>query len=384
MLLPDFRLEVHFSKWEFTARHNLAASDCESIPMRELLAMADDADRAAWHDLRLGYTETMGSPGLREAIAATYDRIDPADVICFTGAQEGIFCAMHALLEPGDHAVVLVPNYQSLEEVPLSLCEVTGVALHEERGWALDLDEVRAALRDNTRLIAVNFPNNPTGAMVSRESWSALMELGAERGITLFSDEVYRGLERRPDLALPQAADLHADAISMGVMSKAYGLAGLRTGWIACRNHELLARMERVKHYLSICSPAPSELLARIALKARERLLERNRRLTTDNLTRLLEFFGRHADRFEWYVPDGGCIMYPRYLGDEGVEEFCRGAVEEGGVLLLPASLYRSRLRPVPEDRFRIGFGREGFAEGLHALEQHLAPALSSRRSDSD
>lgn len=372
-MLPDFRLEVHFSKWEFTATHNLAASDCESIPMRELLAMADDGDRAAWHDLRLGYTETMGAPGLREAIAATYDRVDPADVICFTGAQEAIFCAMHALLEPGDHAVVLVPNYQSLEEVPLSICEVSGIALQEENGWALDLDEVRDALRDNTRLIVVNFPNNPTGAMISHESWSALLELAASRGITLFSDEVYRGLERRPDRALPQAADQYESAVSLGVLSKVYGLAGLRTGWIACRNRALLARMERIKHYLSICSPAPSELLARIALKARARLLERNWRLTTDNLTRLLEFLGRRADRFDWYVPDGGCIMYPRYLGDEGVEEFCRTAVEDAGVLLLPASIYRSRLLPVPEDRFRIGFGRAGFAPGLHALEQHLA-----------
>ena len=373
MLLPDFRLEVHFSKWEFAATHNLAASDCESIGMRELLAMADDGDRTAWHDLRLGYTETRGSPGLREAIAATYDRVDPADVICFTGAQEGIFCAMHALLEPGDHAIVLVPNYQSVEEVPLSICEVTGVALHEEIGWALDLDEVVGALRDNTRVIAVNFPNNPTGAMIDHETWAALLELAASRGIVLFSDEVYRGLERRSDMALPQAADQPGSTVSLGVMSKAYGLAGLRTGWIACRDREILARMERVKHYLSICSPAPSELLARIALKARAQILERNRRLTTDNLTHLLEFFGRHADRFEWYVPDGGCIMYPRYLGEEGVEEFCRTAVEEAGVLLLPASLYRSRLLPVPEDRFRIGFGRAGFAAGLHALEEHLA-----------
>lgn len=380
MLLPDFRLEVHFSKWEFTVEHNLAASDCESIPMRELLAMADDADRAAWHDLRLGYTETMGSPGLREAIAATYDRIDPAEVICFTGAQEGIFCAMHAVLEPGDHAVVLVPNYQSIEEVPLSICEVTGVALRAANGWALDLHELRDALRDNTRLIAVNFPHNPTGAMIGRDAWSALLELAASRGITVLADEVYRGLERRSDLALPQGADRYENAMSLGVMSKAYGLPGLRTGWIACRNRELLARMERVKHYLSICSPAPSELLARIALKARERLLERNRRLTTDNLTRLLEFFGRHPERFEWYVPDGGCTMYPRYLGEEGVEEFCRSAVEDAGVLLLPASLYRSRLVSAPDDRFRIGFGRAQFAAGLDALEEHLASTLSSRR----
>jgi aspartate/methionine/tyrosine aminotransferase len=371
-MLPDFRLEVHFSRWEFTARHNLAASDAEPLPMHELLAMADAGDRAAWHDLRLGYTETIGSPALREAIAATYDRVDPADILCFTGAQEGIFCAMHALLEPDDHAVVLVPNYQSMEEIPLAICEVTGVALREREGWALDLDEVQAALRPNTRVIAVNFPNNPTGAMVDEATWTALVELATSRGLTLFSDEVYRGLERDPDAALAQAADLSADAVSLGVVSKAYGLAGLRVGWIACRHRELLARMERVKHYLSICGPAPSELLARIALKARERLLDRNRRLTAANLARLLEFFDRHPALFEWYIPDGGCIMYPRYLGADGVEEFCRSAVEEAGVLLLPASVYRSRLLPVPDDRFRVGFGRTPFTEGLAALERHL------------
>ena len=374
-MLPDFRLEVHFSRWEFTARHNLAASDAESVRMRELLALADDADRAAWHDLRLGYTETIGSPGLREAIAATYDRVDSSEVLCFTGAQEGIFCAMHALLEPDDPAVVLVPNYQSLEEIPLSICEVTGVGLREREGWALDLDEVQAALRPDTRLIAVNFPNNPTGAMVDEATWTALVELASSRGIHLFSDEVYRGLERDPGAALPQAADLHEDASSLGVMSKAYGLAGLRVGWIACRNRDILARMERVKHYLSICGPAPSELLARIALKARDRVLERNRRLTAANLARLLEFFDRHPALFDWYIPDGGCIMYPRYLGGAGVEDFCRSAVEEAGVLLLPASVYRSRLLPVPDDRFRVGFGRATFTEGLTALERHLTAA---------
>jgi aspartate/methionine/tyrosine aminotransferase len=130
--------------------------------------------------------------------------------------------------------------------------------------------------------------------------------------------------------------------------------------------------MERVKHYLSICGPAPSELLARIALKARERLLERNRRITAANLTLLLDFFDRHPALFEWYIPEGGCIMYPRYLGHDGVEDFCRSAVEEAGVLLLPASVYRSRLLPVPDDRFRVGFGRATFTEGLAALERHL------------
>lgn len=370
--LPDFRLETYFSRWEFNARYNLAGSDAESMTVRELLGMADAHGRRIWDELRLGYTETYGSPVLREEIARTYEQVTPDDLLCFAGAEEGIFCAMTATLEPDDHAVVVVPNYQSLEELPLSLCAATGVALDPANGWTLDIDAVRAALRPNTRLIAVNFPHNPTGRVIPREDFSALVALAEERGIVLFSDEVYRGLERDPSLRLPQAADLSPTAMSLGVMSKSYGLPGLRVGWIACRDRSALRRMERIKHYLSICNSAPSEALAIIALRSRERILDRTRAVIRANVERLTAFFADRREVFEWYVPDGGCVAYPRYLGPEGVEEFCRAAVEEAGVLLLPGSMYTSRLAPTPPDRFRVGFGRINLPEALAALGEHL------------
>lgn len=370
--LPDFRLETYFSRWEFNARYNLAGSDAESMAVNELLDMADAHGRRIWDELRLGYTETYGSPALREEIARTYEQVSPDDLLCFAGAEEGIFCAMTALLEPDDHAVVVVPNYQSLEELPLSLCDTTGVALKPANGWAFDVDEVRAALRRNTRLIAVNFPHNPTGRVIPRADFAALVALAEERGIVLFSDEVYRGLERDPSSRLPQAADLSPTAMSLGVMSKSYGLPGLRIGWIACRDRAALRRMERIKHYLSICNSAPSEALAIIALRSREQILERTRAIIRANVERLTAFFADRGELFEWYVPDGGCVAYPRYLGSEGVEEFCRAAVEEAGVLLLPGSMYTSRLAPTPPDRFRVGFGRINLPEGLAALGSHL------------
>jgi len=160
--------------------------------------------------------------------------------------------------------------------------------------------------------------------------------------------------------------------LSLNVMSKAYGLAGLRIGWIATKDKELLARMERTKHYLSICNSGPSEILAQIALKARDPILHRNRNLITDNLALLDEFFAGYPDLFEWSVPDGGCIGYPRYSGDEGVEVFCRNLVETAGVLLLPANVYRSELTATPDDRFRIGFGRSNTAEALAELRQYI------------
>lgn len=372
MSLPEFRLESYFGVWEFKARHHLTASDAQTLPLAELLAMADEADRLRWENLSLGYIPSEGTPELREAIAHTYDAVGPDDVLAFAGAEEGLYCAMHALLTPKDHAVVLVPNYQSMESVPLSICAVTGIALHAQNGWNLDIGEVRAALRPNTRVIAVNFPNNPTGKIVDLRTFEELIALCRERGIYLFSDEVYRGIERDERKRLPQAADMYERALSLNVVSKAYGLPGLRVGWIACRDRDLLAAMVRLKHYLSICNSSPSEVLACIALKAADKILARNRDLTAENLRKLDAFFARHTDMFEWHTPDGGCVAYPRYFGLDGVERFCERLVEEAGVLLLPASMYRSSLLQTPADRFRIGYGRYGMDEALNAFEAFL------------
>jgi aspartate/methionine/tyrosine aminotransferase len=370
--LPDFRLETHFSRWEFTAKYNMTASDAQSVPMAELLALAGESERALWNALTLGYTETWGLPALRRAIARTYESIGPDDVLCFAGAEEGLYCAMLALLGPDDHAIVTVPNYQSMETLPTSICAVSGWRLRAENGWQPDLDELRALLRPNTKLVAVNFPNNPTGAIADVATFRALAQLCEERGIRLFSDEVYRGLERDPAHRLPQAADLVDGAVSLNVMSKAYGLPGLRIGWVATRDHALLARMERMKHYLSISNSGPSEVLALIGLEAADTLLARNVELCRNNLRQLGDFFAARPDLYAWEAPRGGCVGFARYLGADGVETHCRRLVEEAGVLLLPASLFESPLADVPRDRFRVGFGRAGIDAGLAAWREFL------------
>lgn len=377
MTLPAFRLEEYFAVWEFQARYNLASSDAQTLTVSELLALADADDRNAWEKRSLGYIQTRGTPQLLQAIAGTYDTVVPDDVLCFAGAQEGLYCALHALLDSSDHAVVLVPNYQSMESVPSAICQVTGVALHSDNAWELDLDDVRAALRPNTRVVAVNFPNNPTGKVVSQAVFRDLIALCEKRGLYFFSDEVYRGFERDANRRLPQAADMYDRALSLNVMSKTYGLAGLRVGWIACRDRSILEKMAQLKQYLSICNAAPSEALAVIALKARSVILERNRQLTTLNLEKLSAFFGRHADLFAWLEPEGACIAYPRYLGSEGVESFCARLVSQAGILLLPASLYRSDLLPTPADRFRIGYGRDGIDASLAAFDEFLSSKTS-------
>lgn len=370
--LPDFHLETYFSRWEFQARYNLAASDAQSMTVSALLDLAGPDDRAAFASLSLGYTQTYGAPALREAIAGTYEHCRPDDILCFAGAEEGIYVTMRVLLEPDDHAIVVTPNYQSAETLPAALCAVTGVALDPDDAWSLDIDAIAAAIRPNTRLVSINFPHNPTGKILERERFDALVALCRRHGIWLFSDEVYRGLGASGSVHLPHVADVYERGISLGVMSKAYGLPGLRIGWIAATDRDLLARMERYKHYTSICNAGPSEHLALIALKARDVILDRQRRLLDANLVLLDDFFAAWSDRFAWYRPDGGCIAYPRYLGQEGVDAFTESLVQETGILLLPASRYVSTLTPTPTDRFRIGFGRADLAEGLAVLSDYM------------
>ena len=370
--LPDFRLEAHFAKWEFKARYHMTASDAESLSLRALLAMATPEQRESFEGMWLGYTETWGAPDLRETIASTYETQSPGNILCFAGASEGIFAANAVLLDADSHAIVVTPNYQSHETLPASIGAATGVPLDPADNWSLDIDRVAAAVRPNTRLVTINFPHNPTGAILASDRYHALVELCRKHGIYILHDEIFHGLGPTGTRHLPFVADLYERGLSLNVMSKSYGLPGLRIGWIASRDREVLSKMERMKHYLSICSSGPSERLAIIALENRQQILARNCRIVDENLPKWDAFFARHPELFEWRRPDGSCMAFPRYLGADGVETYTRALVEDCGVLLLPSTIYRSDLGPTPSDRFRLGFGRTGLGDGLAAMEAHI------------
>jgi aspartate/methionine/tyrosine aminotransferase len=373
MQLPNFRLETHFSEWEFRARYHMTASDAESMSMQELLAMATDEQRAAFDSLWLGYTETWGAPDLRDAIATTHEeQVRRGNVVCFAGASEGIFAANNVILSEDSHAIVVTPNYQSHETVPSAICEVTGVPLDPDDDWSLDVDRVVASIRPTTRLVTINFPHNPTGAIVPLDRYEALIEICRHHGIYILHDEIFNGLGPTGTTHLPFIADIYERGLSLNVMSKAYGLAGLRIGWIVCQDEDVLSRLERFKHYLSICNSAPSERLAVIGLENRDRILARNCAIVDENLTKWDDFFSRFPGLFEWSRPQGSCTGFPRYNGSDGVEAFTRSLVEDSGVLLLPSTIYRSEVGPNIEDRFRLGFGRRGLEPGLAAMTNHI------------
>jgi len=373
--MRDFGLEVFFSKWEFTAKHHMTASDVESLSVADLLQYANDNDKEAYEQLWLGYTETWGAPDLRDEIARTYAVMQRDNILCLAGAGEGLYMLARVLLTADDHVIVPIPNYQSAETVPLAICSVSGVPMHYEgtAGWRLDVDDIKSAIKPNTKLISLNFPHNPTGMLLPRADLDALVSLCREHGIYLLSDEVYRGVEINPADQMPQIADVYERGLSLNVMSKAYGLPALRVGWFATQDKDLLLRLERYKHYLSICNSGPSERLSVIALKAREKLFARNHAIILKNLALLETLFDDFPSLFEWSRPMGGCVAFPKYLGPEGGEAFCQALIEKSGVLLLPSSIYVSEVSETPENHFRIGIGRDTvFDQGIVAMRQHL------------
>lgn len=342
--------------------------------MRELLALADDESRALWDNLALGYTESEGHPLLREEIARLYENTSAENVLTFAGAEEAIYIAQRVLLQSGDHMIVTFPGYQSsyqvAESMGIQVSRWTLVPEHQtggRLGWRADVSELRRLLRPNTRLVLVNFPHNPTGALPDQAEWREIVDTVREAGCYLFSDEVYRLLEYDPADRLPAAVDLYDKALSLGVMSKPFGLAGLRIGWAASQDNDLLAKMAGYKDYTTICSSAPSEILAIIGLRAQGALLARSLGLIQANLERVAPVMGELPEFFEWLPPQAGSICFPSWKGRLPVEEFAERLIQKEGVLILPGSVY-----DYAGSHFRLGLGRTNFAEGLERLRRFV------------
>jgi aspartate/methionine/tyrosine aminotransferase len=364
--IEPFAIERFYERWEFSAELMLSSSDCESLSVNDLLALEPDA-RERLHGLDLGYTEVPGSLELRSAVAGVYERVGHDEVLALAAAEEGIFITYHALLAPGDHVVVESPCYGSAIAVARSTgADVSLWQRRHEDGWAYDLDELEGLLRAETRIIYLNSPHNPTGSQITREGLERIVELARERSIVLFSDEVYRGLEHDQSERLPAACDLYERAISLGTVSKAYGLPGLRIGWLATRDAKLLDQVRELKLYTTICSSAPSELLVALALRHGEELVARSRELVLSNLPLLEEFLERRREQFEWVPPRAGPIGFPRVGGEFDVQAWCEDTARRAGVLLLPGAVYEQ------PRHVRFGFGRANLPQALARLDSHL------------
>lgn len=366
MNLRSFALERYFAKYEFTAQFLLSSSDCDGLSMADLLARADPSLREAWADLTLGYTESPGLPQLRQEVARLYAGIRPEEILIMA-PEEGIFVAMNCLLAAGDHVVCTAPGYQSLYEIAQGLgCDVSRWTPREDEGWKFRVEDVKALIRPTTRLLVVNFPHNPTGALPARKDFEAVVNLAKSRGLHFFSDEMYRFLEFNAAARLPSACELYEKGITLFGMSKTFGMAGVRIGWLATHDLALRDKMAAFKDYTTICNSAPSEWLALIALRRREEIIETHRRRIQRNLKVLDAFFKQQPARFSWVPPKAGTVCFPRLLQD-GAEKFCDTVVRQAGILILPSSVY-----DYGDAHIRIGLGRENFPVALQKFEAFL------------
>ena len=367
MQLSPFKLEHYFARYEFNTEFLLCSSDCESMSVADLLALEEGAAERLQNQW-LGYTESQGSPTLRKEIAGMYSTTQPDDVLVFTGANEAIYLFMMAALQAGDHVIVHAPHYQALSEVAKSIgCDVSLWHAREEHGWALDLAELKKFLRPATKAIVVNLPHNPTGYLMPRADFDALNRFARENNLLLFSDEVYRESEYDHADRLPAAVDYGDHAVSLGVTSKTYGLAGLRIGWIATRNRGLYNKMASLKDYTTICNSAPSEFLAEVAIRHRTQLANRNLEIIKSNLIIIDGLFSRHSSLFSWSRPKAGSMCFPKLLQGD-VESFCDDLVKKVGVLLLPGSMYDEE-----NNHFRLGLGRKNLPQAVERLEEYLS-----------
>ncbi|MBI5201437.1 MAG: pyridoxal phosphate-dependent aminotransferase, partial [Elusimicrobia bacterium] len=338
-MMRPFLLERYFAKHEFTAPHLLSSSDCDGWSQKELLSLADAETLALWDGLALGYTQSRGLPLLRREIAKQYRGVSEEQVLV-AAPQELIFLAMSALLHKGDRIACTFPGYQSLYEVAHATgCQVDRWEPDESRGWRFDPERLAKLLTPRTKLVVVNFPHNPTGALPSKEDFAEIVRLTKERSIPLFSDEMYRNLEHDEADRLPAACELDDRALSLSGMSKSFGLAGLRIGWLVAKDPEVYRRLTELKDYTTICSAGPAELLALAGLRARETILARHRSRIARNLGVLDAFFRRRPD-FTWIRPKAGTVGFAGYNRKEPVAEFCDRAVREAGVMVLPSTMY--------------------------------------------
>jgi aspartate/methionine/tyrosine aminotransferase len=363
--LAPFLIEHYYTKYEFVAEYMLSSSDAQSCTVEELLALEPDAHQQL-NQLWLGYTESTGAPYLREVIASIYQTMTADQVLVFASAEEGIFVLYNALVDSQDHVIVESPCYQSAFEVARSTgAKVSAWQRHSEDGWAHDLAALERLIQPNTKIIAINTPNNPTGSNMDEATLRAVVELARSRNIILFCDEVYRELEHDPTTRLPAACDLYENAISLGSISKSYGLPGLRLGWYACRNQQLLKKALDVKLYTTICSSAPSEFLVALALRQRQVLLARNLAIIAHNLPLLEAFLARYSQLFSWTRPTASPIGFVK-VEQSDIDDFCQNIVQKTSVLLLPGSVYGE------PQHLRFGYGRSNMPVALAKLEGYL------------
>lgn len=379
MKIEPFALERWMAGYEMVVECDVSVGGITPLTVRDLLAFEPVEQREQileeLLDARLGYSEARGSLELRSAIAATYRNCGPENILVTTGAIEANFLLFNVLLNAGDGVVAPDPAYQQLTSVPRAIgCDVALWNIRPENGFRYDLQELERLVTPRTRLIVVNIPHNPTGAILLAEELQQVYALAESVGAQVLCDETYRWLAiEGSDPCAPPAFDLGSSGISVGTLSKTFGLPGLRIGWIAAPESVIQACWS-MRDYISLCPGKLNDALACIAFRHRERIMARNQAIIQQNVQIVQDWLKTQDGIFSWTPPRGGLLSMIHYNLDVPSLEFANRLAEEYKVMFVPGIKFGF------EHYLRLGLGQHPsiFTEGLKRAGAYVAHLRTS------
>jgi aspartate/methionine/tyrosine aminotransferase len=350
MQLKPFLLDAWLDQYEHGIEFNLAASTGPTWTVNDILALADDEKRYRFLNHNLVYSRPAGADSLREAIAEM-QHVPVETVQIVTGASEALLALMWLAAEPGANVIIPLPGFTTFSALPESLgVETRFYRVRRENGFRIDPDEIKRLVDSKTKLILINNPHNPTGSTIGDSEMEALHDFAADRGIQLVSDEVYHpiyhGRRTQSAARLP-----HVTVIAD--LSKAFSIAGVRTGWIIEHDAQRRRQYWNARSYFSVSNTTTGEILSEIAIRKHDIVLGKTQEVATRNLKLLDRFMADHRDVLGWIPPQGGMTAFPWLVGGENDRLFCQAAAEHG-ILFAPGDCFDT------PSHFRLGFAAAG------------------------
>ncbi len=344
----------------------LTLGELETLTQQKLLSLSPDTS--------LGYGSDSGYLPLREALSEQlYPELGTDNILTCAGAQEGIYITMHALLEADDKVIAFTPIFEPLISIAQQIgCDIELLALDSKNEWKIDLQALAEAIDDKTKMVIINYPHNPTGALLSEEELQVIISLCEQHNVWLFSDEVFRGLEHNKADRLPPVAEKYHKGVSLGVLSKAFGVPAIRVGWLACQDDSFLKRCKTIKGYLSICNDQLGEMAAVSVVKHAETIFMHHRQLLVSNLELLEGFVSELQEEHQGIVfqtPKAGCTVFAS-LSIEA-EQFAESLVKQAGLLVIPNKAFCTDVNAI-----RLGFGNVDYKKHFQPLIEVLALAV--------
>ncbi|NLY71539.1 MAG: aminotransferase [Clostridiales bacterium] len=369
MRIKDFGVEIWMNTYENYCKYNLAETCVESLTVDELLQMSGRKDQLLDEilDMKLTYGDIEGSLSLRTNVANLYEKAIAQNVTITHGGINANALSILTLVEPGDRVISVLPTYQQLYSIPESIgAEVKILRLREENSFLPDLNELKSYVNDNTKLICLNNPNNPTGSLMEEGFLKEIVEIARSCDAYILCDEVYRGLTHEGNNFTVSIADLYEKGISTGSMSKVYSLAGLRLGWVV-GPEEFIERVNRQRDYHIISVGMINDRLATIALENKDKILNRNLSIVRQNKKILDEWIAQEA-RISYVEPKAGTTALLKIDVPMKSDEFCIKLQNDKGVMLLPGSALEM------EGYVRIGYcnNTQILIKGLEELSLFL------------